>query len=235
VPRDGVEVPVHKSLRSSAPVEQLADALERQARTLGLRAARSGPNDLRLEGPAAVFDVFMSRTPGDAGYTHAMLSGREVVTRGRPFQDVGNTLVREVVGDLEEADAWALMEPDFKRGSTWCWAASEATPERFLPSLPDAHEEADTYPEIEGGIEALTREVVYPDAARRVGIEGRVFVTFLVTEEGRADCLQVRRGLPGGLSEAAADAVERMRYRPGEVGTETARVWITVPVSFQLR
>ena len=55
---------------------------------------------------------------------------------------------------------------------------------------------------------------VYPDAARRAGVEGTVVLEASISETGRVTDVQVVRGLPLGLSESAADAVRHWQYRP---------------------
>jgi TonB family protein len=61
----------------------------------------------------------------------------------------------------------------------------------------------------------LTRaEPAYPDAARRAGIEGTVELEVSIDANGKVTDVEVVRGLPLGVSDAAADAVRRWTYRP---------------------
>jgi TonB family protein len=55
---------------------------------------------------------------------------------------------------------------------------------------------------------------VYPESARRAGVEGTVVLEASISETGRVLDVQVMRGLPMGLSEAAAEAVRHWQYRP---------------------
>jgi len=70
----------------------------------------------------------------------------------------------------------------------------------------------------EGAVESpvlLSRvEPDYPEAARRAGAEGTVELEISIDASGRVTGVDVVRGLPLGLSEAAADAVRRWTYRP---------------------
>jgi TonB family protein len=54
----------------------------------------------------------------------------------------------------------------------------------------------------------------YPEIAVRAQVEGSVVLDIGIDENGRVTDVQVTRGLPFGLSEAAADAVRQWRYRP---------------------
>ncbi|MGH9366533.1 MAG: TonB family protein, partial [Thermoanaerobaculia bacterium] len=78
-------------------------------------------------------------------------------------------------------------------------------------------------------------EPVYPEIARRGGAEGTVVLEATVGADGRVLRVDVVRGLPLGLSEAAADAVRRWRYRParGRSGPVVSRK--EVRIEFRLR
>ncbi|HLN80492.1 MAG TPA: TonB family protein [Thermoanaerobaculia bacterium] len=75
----------------------------------------------------------------------------------------------------------------------------------------------------------------YPEVAVRARIEGSVVLDIGIDETGRVTDVQVTRGLPFGLSEAAADAVRRWKYRParGPEGPISSRK--TVRILFTLR
>ena len=92
----------------------------------------------------------------------------------------------------------------------------------------------------EGGIvqPAVVIEKVdppYPEIAVRAQVEGSVVLDVGIDENGRVTDVQVTRGLPFGLSEAAADAVRQWRYRPasGPQGPIPSRK--TVRILFTLR
>jgi protein TonB len=75
----------------------------------------------------------------------------------------------------------------------------------------------------------------YPEPAIRAQVEGSVVLDIGIDEAGRVIDLQVTRGLPFGLSEAAAEAVRQWRYRParGPDGPIPSRK--TVRILFTLR
>lgn len=55
---------------------------------------------------------------------------------------------------------------------------------------------------------------VYPDEARREGVAGTVVLEIAIDATGRVTEVDVVRGLPYGLSEAAVEAVRHWHYRP---------------------
>jgi len=81
----------------------------------------------------------------------------------------------------------------------------------------------------------LTRvEPQYPDLPRRAGIEGTVELEVSIDAKGKVTDVEVVRGLPLGLSDAAADAVRRWTYKParGPEGPVASRK--TVRIRFAL-
>jgi TonB family protein len=75
----------------------------------------------------------------------------------------------------------------------------------------------------------------YPEAAIRAQVEGSVVLDVGIDETGRVIDVQVVRGLPFGLSDAAANAVRQWTYRParGPAGPIPSRK--SVRVLFTLR
>lgn len=90
-------------------------------------------------------------------------------------------------------------------------------------------------PELIGGLEAVQRLIRYPEMARRAGIEGVVYVQFVIDEEGRVINPVVLRGIGGGCDEAAVAAVLQVRFRPGMQRGRAVRVQYAIPVRFSLR
>lgn len=90
-------------------------------------------------------------------------------------------------------------------------------------------------PTLIGGLRGLTGRVVYPEAARRAGVEGTVLVTFIVDEDGRVMAPEIASSDHPALNRAALDAVIPSRFTPGQIGGQPVKVRYTVPVSFRLR
>ncbi len=75
----------------------------------------------------------------------------------------------------------------------------------------------------------------YPETARRAGAEGTVVLDATIGADGKVLRVDVVRGLPFGLTEAASAAVSRWRYRParGRTGPIVSRK--QVRIDFRLR
>ena len=82
----------------------------------------------------------------------------------------------------------------------------------------------------------ITRvEPSYPDLARRAGIEGTVELEVSIDAGGKVTDVEVARGLPLGLSEAAVDAVRRWTWRPARTASGPVASRKTVRVRFVLK
>lgn len=90
-------------------------------------------------------------------------------------------------------------------------------------------------PELIGGLEALQRQVRYPERALRANIQGRVFVQFIVNERGEVENPVVVRGIGGGADEEAIRVVSQARFVPGMQRGRPVRVQYNLPVVFMIR
>ncbi len=89
-------------------------------------------------------------------------------------------------------------------------------------------------PKLIGGMEALAEEVTYPEMAKEAGIEGQVFVRFIVDEQGNVQDPRVTKGKHKLLNEAAVEAVKQQEFEPGLQLGEPVKVQMTLPVTFKL-
>jgi periplasmic protein TonB len=82
----------------------------------------------------------------------------------------------------------------------------------------------------------IQKNLVYPEKARRMGLEGRVFVQFVVELDGSLSKVTVLRGIGGGCNE---EAIKVMRNSPkwitGKQRGRPVRVQIVVPIIFKLQ
>lgn len=90
-------------------------------------------------------------------------------------------------------------------------------------------------PELIGGLGSIQKLIEYPEMARRAGIEGRVYVQFVVNEKGEIEDPRVIRGIGGGADEEALRAVKQAKFRPGLQRGRPVRVQFSLPIVFKLQ
>lgn len=90
-------------------------------------------------------------------------------------------------------------------------------------------------PELQGGLAALQKKINYPEMARKAGIEGRVIIQFIVTENGNVEDPRVIRGIGGGCDKEALRVVKQASFTPGKQRGQPVRVQYSLPIVFQLQ
>lgn len=95
-------------------------------------------------------------------------------------------------------------------------------------------------PEFPGGEQArkqyLSENIEYPQLARESGIEGTVYVTFVVEKDGSISDVRVLRGIGGGCDEEAIRVVKEMpKWEPGKQRGKEVRVQFNMPIRFTLQ
>ncbi len=77
-------------------------------------------------------------------------------------------------------------------------------------------------------------EPEYSEEARKAKHAGTVVLYIVVTPDGRATNIQVRRSLGLGLDEKAIEAVKKWRFKPGQKDGQPVAVAATIEVNFRL-
>ena len=85
-----------------------------------------------------------------------------------------------------------------------------------------------------GGLAAIQNKIVYPIAAKRQGIEGKVLIQAIIDENGNVAKAKIIKGIGSGCDEAALDAVKSSKFTPGKQRGKNVRVQITIPIVFKL-
>lgn len=96
-------------------------------------------------------------------------------------------------------------------------------------------------PEFPGGFEALSKyiqqNVRYPEFERSNGIEGVVYVSFVINAHGFVKEIETLKGVKGGqgLVAEAKRVIESMpRWQPGRNNGHPVNVRMNLPIAFQL-
>lgn len=116
-------------------------------------------------------------------------------------------------------------------------AATILEPPKVELSEEDApiFEVVEELPEPIGGISTIQKNIIYPELAKKAGLEGLVIIRAAIDAKGNVIKTQIIKGIGGGCDEAAAEAVQKTKFKPGSQRGFPVRVWVSVPVRFKLR
>lgn len=94
-------------------------------------------------------------------------------------------------------------------------------------------------PEPIGGIanfyKFISTNIRYPRAAQQLGIEGRVFVQFIIDKNGKLTSLEVIRGIGGGCDAEALRVLSLApAWIPGKQRAKPVKVRMVLPITFKL-
>ena len=94
-------------------------------------------------------------------------------------------------------------------------------------------------PEFPGGEAAfmkfLYERIKYPMVAKKMGIEGRLYLQFVVEKNGSVTDLSVLKGLGAGCDEEALRVMKLVpNFTPGKQRGTPVRVKMTIPIVFKL-
>jgi protein TonB len=93
---------------------------------------------------------------------------------------------------------------------------------------------SEVMPEPVGGLAAIQNNVAYTEIAKRIGLEGTVFIEAIVDENGNVIESKVIKKIGGGLDEEALNAVAITKFHPGLQRGKPVKVRITIPIKFVL-
>jgi len=98
---------------------------------------------------------------------------------------------------------------------------------------------AEVMPEYQGGMSAmmkfLQKNLKYPASARRMAIEGTVFVRFVVNSDGDVVNVEVIKGISAVLDNEARHVIASMaKWKPGLQHGAPVNVRMVLPIKFKL-
>ena len=122
----------------------------------------------------------------------------------------------------------------------------ETAIEEIIVSDEPEEEEADEIftiveeqPTPNGGMSAfyafVRKNLKYPSQARRMGIEGKVFVQFVVDKDGKITDVQAIKGIGAGCDEEAIRVLKNHpKWKAGKQRGRPVRVRMVIPITFKL-
>ncbi len=153
-----------------------------------------------------------------------------------PKQKVADFI--EIFDNDEDIDEDMIVEEEITEDTEVEVEEIEETEEEEVEDQPFVIVEQ--MPEFPGGVKKLmkfiSKNIKYPNVARENGIEGRVFLRFVITKDGDVDRLTVVRGVDPLLDNEAMRVAKKMKgWKPGMQRGKPVPVWYTLPIAFTLR
>ena len=147
------------------------------------------------------------------------------------------TTVIEIVEDEKEIEEELIIED---------MEVDEDTEIEFIEEVEEEYVEEQIFtiveemPSFPGGDAALMKylgkNIKYPAIAKDAGIQGTVYVTFVVDEKGDVKDVKILRSIGGGCDEEAIRVVENMpSWSPGKQRGKSVKVQYNLPIRFTLK
>ncbi len=134
----------------------------------------------------------------------------------------------DVLEDIEIGDTEIDFEEELE-------APPPPKEEKKVEEEPTYFVAVEEMPEPIGGIKAIQEKIVYPEIAKRAGVEGKVYILAFVDEAGTVTKAQVLKGIGAGCDEAALNAVTKTKFKPGKQRGKPVKVQVSIPVIFKLQ
>ena len=81
----------------------------------------------------------------------------------------------------------------------------------------------------------LRKNLNYPERARESGVQGKIFIEFIVEKDGSITAAKVLRSVHPDLDREALRVVNSMpKWKPGMQRDKTVRVKFTIPITFRI-
>ena len=95
---------------------------------------------------------------------------------------------------------------------------------------------AEKMPAIKGGMAAIGKKIRYPKIAKEMGIQGVVYVGFIVDEYGKVKEPKVLRSLAVPLDKEAIRVIEEgVKFTPGYHQGNAVPVRMVLPIRFRIQ
>jgi periplasmic protein TonB len=94
---------------------------------------------------------------------------------------------------------------------------------------------AEEMPKFKGDLAAFIRNnIVFPEDAIHMGVNGAVYVQFVVNEDGNISNVNITKKVGYGCDEEAARVVAKMpAWEPGKMGKKPVKVLYNIPIKFK--
>jgi periplasmic protein TonB len=101
------------------------------------------------------------------------------------------------------------------------------------------YQQVEVMPEYPGGETALMNDLIgaikYPEEASKKGIQGKVYVSFVIDEQGKVTNATIARGVEASLDKESLRVVNGLKdWKPGKEKGKAVKVAYTIPINYAL-
>jgi periplasmic protein TonB len=89
-------------------------------------------------------------------------------------------------------------------------------------------------PEPIGGVEAILKNVVYPQSAIEANIQGKVLIKAIIDEKGNVVETEVINSIQKDCDQAAVDAIKKTKFTSGIKENKPVKAEVVIPIMFKL-
>lgn len=208
--------------------------------------ANDAPPAARVEPEVAAPEVVQT-TPMDSAPkpTPPTATQRPVIAApaAPPTNAAAPPKVRFIDPEVTEGEI-APVEVMLEEGSSIDQEGYEDQPPVALPVAEPSGDEVFTFaqemPAFPGGEMAMRQflndRLQYPAMEKESGVQGRVYLRFVVEKDGSLSGTTVARGVSPGMNNEALRLIKAMpKWTPGRQNGQAVRVRMTVPIVFKLQ
>jgi len=154
-----------------------------------------------------------------------------------PPPPIEQPVIQEVPDEVEIEEIEVNFDVDVKEETVIKEVVIAEAP--VVEKADEIFDVVETMPTPPGGMEGwnkyLSNNLKYPTQARRMGIEGTVYVVFVVNTDGSIQDVEILRGIGGGCDEEAMRVVKSApNWEPGKQRGKAVRVKMRLPIRFKL-
>jgi len=167
-------------------------------------------------------------------YVSFIINKKGEVTNPEISRGVDPSLDKEA---LRVVNTFPRFKPGEKNGEKV--DASYTVPVEFILPSKSPYRNLDKMPTFPGGESALKKyidkSIDYPEFAAENGIQGIVYISFIIDKNGKVTAPEINRGVVPSLDKEALRVINTLpRFKPGEKDGKKVDVNYTVPVVFKL-
>lgn len=128
------------------------------------------------------------------------------------------------------------VEPSTNTGGGGGTAATGSVDPDIIYDAPGV----DKYPEFPGGMTAwakfLQKNLRYPYMAQESGVQGKVYVSFVVEPDGSISNVKLVKGIGAGCDEEAMRVIKKSpKWEPGVQNKQAVRVRYNMPINYTIQ